>query len=407
MSGIEVGLAFVKVAPDTTGFQALLTAEVNAQVLAAQKLIKPIVIPVMGAGGTGGIAGAATAATAATGKLSEAANVATVATGKLAGAENVAAGTSAKQAAATLGLERALETQRLAEDRLTAAVARGAEATTIKNLANKAALASSAAQVQQLRLQEAAQVVSNNTARNASIAQGSLIGATRITGISALGLTPISAAAVVVGLTLRVAIKSAAQFESQMLTLQAVTQSTDAEMKDISSTALALGADLSLPSTSATDAATALLELSKAGLSVADSLAAAKGVLQLATAASIDAGTAAQITATQLNAFKLSGDQAVRVAELLADASIAAQGEITDFAAGFAQAGAVAAQAGVSFEDTTALLTMLGRAGLKGADGGTSLRTTLLRLVPTTKEAAQYVKALGISFDKNKRKSVV
>lgn len=392
MSGVSVGLAFVKVAPDTTGFQALLTAEVNAQIIAAQKSIKPIVIPVITAGGTAGITAEVGAANAAFRKLTtaavEASQVQVTAAGKVAAANAVVA---KSVAAVTATYYSQAEAAAVLSAR-TAAAGQAAAVGAGSNILN--ALGPPPPKPKP--------VVPNNTARNASIVQGSLIGATRVSGISALGLTPISAAAVAVGLTLRAAIKSAAQFESQMLTLQAVTQSTDAQMKDISATALALGADLSLPSTSATDAATALLELSKAGLSVSDSMAAAKGVLQLATAASIDAGAAAQITATQLNAFKLSGDQAVRVAELLADASIAAQGEITDFAAGFAQAGAVAAQAGVSFEDTTALLTMLGRAGLKGADGGTSLRTTLLRLVPTTKEAAQYVEALGISFDKNK-----
>jgi hypothetical protein len=53
----------------------------------------------------------------------------------------------------------------------------------------------------------------------------------------------------------------------------------------VSSLAKRLGADITLPATSAKDAADAMLELNKAGLSVKHTMAAAKGVLQLSAAA--------------------------------------------------------------------------------------------------------------------------
>ncbi len=241
-----------------------------------------------------------------------------------------------------------------------------------------------------------------NARTQSNILQGSLIGLSRISPVAVFGLGLYGSAAIGAGLAVKSAIGSAADFEQQLNTFAAVTGASADEIVRVRQAARDLGADLSLPSVSAGDAAIAMTELAKAGLSVNDTLAASKGVLQLSSAANISAGDAAQIAATQLNAFQLAGDQATRVAELLADASIAAQGEITDFAAGFQQVSAVANQVGLSIEDTTALLTQLGKAGLRGADGGTSLRTALLRLVPTTKEAAQFQKALGISLDETK-----
>lgn len=234
-----------------------------------------------------------------------------------------------------------------------------------------------------------------------NILRGSLIGLSRITPVAVFGLGAYGTAAIAAGLAIKGAISSAADFESQLNSFQAVTGVSANELDRVRRQAIALGADTTLAAVSAGDAAVALTELAKAGLSVNDALGASRGVLQLAGAASISAGAAAQIVATQLNAFKLAGTDAVRVADLIASASIAAQGEITDFAAAFQQVSAVAHQVDLPIEQTTALLTELAKAGLQGADAGTSLRTTLLRFIPTTKEARSFVAALGIEFEKS------
>src|SRR3990172_4511117 len=124
-----------------------------------------------------------------------------------------------------------------------------------------------------------------------------------------------------------------------------------------------------------------MTELAKAGLDVNESIAGARGVLQLAAAAQIDNAEAAQLVANSLNAFGLAGDQAVHVADLLANAANAAQGSIVEFGAAQAQVNAVARQVGISLEDTTAILTLFARNGLRGSDAGTSLRTALVRLI--------------------------
>jgi TP901 family phage tail tape measure protein len=233
-------------------------------------------------------------------------------------------------------------------------------------------------------------------------ARGALIGLSRITPVTVFGLGLYGSAAIVAGTALKRAISSTADFEHQLNVLQATSQATVGQMKAIHDEALALGADLSLPATSAGDAARAMTELSKAGLSVKDTMAGARGVLELAAAAQIDVGSAANYVATALNAFGLAGSQAAHVADVLAGASIAAQGSIDDFGLGMQQVSAVSKTVGLDFEHTAGALTELAKAGLRGSDGGTSLRTTLLRLAPTTKQASQYMEALGIQIDKTK-----
>lgn len=231
--------------------------------------------------------------------------------------------------------------------------------------------------------------------------RGALIGLSRVTPVTVFGLGVYGTAGIAAGLAIKGAIKSTAEFEHELNVFQATTGATADEMSRVHDEAKALGADLTLPSTSAGDAAKAMTELAKAGLSVDQALKGARGTLQLAAAAQLDVGSAANFVATELNAFGLSGDKATHIADLLAGASIAAQGDIRDFATAFQQVSAVSRQVGLNVETTTGALTELAKAGLKGADGGTSLRTTLLRLTPTTKQAAEYQAALGIQLNKN------
>lgn len=202
------------------------------------------------------------------------------------------------------------------------------------------------------------------------------------------------------GLTAALAstVNIASKFEQSMNILQAATHATTEEMSAASKAAQKLGADISLPSTSAADAALAMTELAKGGLSVQQAMEAARGTLQLAAAAGTDVGTAAAITARQLNAFGLSGDQAVKVADVLANSANSATGEITDFAIAFQQSAAVAHQFGLTVEDTAAALTVMAKAGLIGSDAGTSLRVMLTRLVPQTAKAVSEMEQLGIKF---------
>ena len=220
--------------------------------------------------------------------------------------------------------------------------------------------------------------------------RGALIGLSRVTPVTVFGLGLAGTAGIAAGLAFKAAISETADFDHQLSIFQVTTGATAKQMKAVEAEAKQLGADLTLPGVTAGDAATSMTELAKAGLSVSQSLKAARGVLQLATAAQIGVGQAADYVATELNAFNLSGDQAVHIADLLAGASIAAQGSIVDFGTAFQQVSAVAHNADLTVEQTTGALTELAKAGLRGADGGTSLRTTLLRLTPTTKQAAEF-----------------
>jgi len=195
-------------------------------------------------------------------------------------------------------------------------------------------------------------------------------------------------------------ITAAGDFESTLLTMQATSGATADELAQISDKAIALGADLTLPNTSANEAALAMLELSKAGLSVEASMDAAKGTLQLAAAAQTDAATAAQITANALNAFQLPATEAVKVADLLAAAANASSASMTDLSQGLQQGAFAFNAAGLSIEELTASLAILTNVGLTGSDAGTALKNAIMRLSAPTDKAAKLMAQLGIDvFD--------
>lgn len=194
------------------------------------------------------------------------------------------------------------------------------------------------------------------------------------------------------------AVKMATTFDENMNVLQKVSGATAEEMEQLRETARALGADMTIPGTSAADAAEAMLELSKAGLSVDETLAAAKGTLQLAAAGQLSNAAAAEIAANALNAFGLEGERATDVADLLAAAANASSGEVTDMADSLKMAATVAATAGLPIEDVVAAISEMANAGIKGSDAGTSLKQMLLSLQAPSDKAKALMEDLGISI---------
>lgn len=211
-----------------------------------------------------------------------------------------------------------------------------------------------------------------------------------------------------VGLTLPLAavagasVKAAADFESMGYTFQAVSGATADQMERMRQLAKELGNDITLPGTSATDAAAAMTELVKAGLSIDDTFKAVKATLQLSAAAQIGNAEAATIVGQALNSFGLSGDKAIMVADLLANSANASAGEITDMAYALQAGGSVAAMAGQSINDFTTAIALMANAGIVGSDAGTSLKSMFMSLMSPTDKAAKLMKKLGIQiYDAN------
>ncbi|MCK2025093.1 phage tail tape measure protein [Microbacterium sp. SSW1-47] len=185
---------------------------------------------------------------------------------------------------------------------------------------------------------------------------------------------------------LAVATKASMDFDAQMSNVQAATHETAANMALLRQAALDAGESTVF---SATESAQAIEELSKAGVSTSDILGGGlAGALDLAAAGGLDVATAAGIAATSLQQFNLEGSDMSHVADLLAAGAGKAMGDVTDLSQALNQSALVAKQTGLSIEETTAGLAAFASAGLLGSDAGTSFKTMLQALNPTSAQAA-------------------
>ncbi len=198
------------------------------------------------------------------------------------------------------------------------------------------------------------------------------------------------------GAGLAFAVKKAADFESQLDSLGAVTEASGRQMEQFRKQAMKAGADTKF---SALDAAVAQTELAKGGLRVGQIMRGGlRSALALAAAGELDLGEAAATTANALNLFGLSGNKSMKVADALAKAANATTADVSDFAMALRQSGGVAKTAGLSFTETVLALEALANAGVKNSDAGTSLKTSMIQLLSPSKKQQEVMSRLNLDF---------
>ncbi|MRC18178.1 phage tail tape measure protein [Bacillus thuringiensis] len=197
-----------------------------------------------------------------------------------------------------------------------------------------------------------------------------------------------------IGRGLKSAVEESMNFEQQMANIKAVSGATGQEMSKLSELAVKYGEDTKY---SSVEAGKGIEELIKAGVSLKDIInGGLEGALNLAAAGELELGEAAEIASTALNAFKKDGLSVTDAANLLAGAANASATDVHELKYGLSASAAVAAGAGMTFKDTSTALAVFVQNGLKGSDAGTSLKTMLMRLNPSTKEAYNKMADLGL-----------
>lgn len=203
-----------------------------------------------------------------------------------------------------------------------------------------------------------------------------------------LGLTvPIAAAG-------GAAISVAANFDDAMSQVQGALGDASADTEGLRQLALQLGSDTVF---SATEAAQAMVELAKGGLTEADIKGGALAAsMDLAAAGQLNLADAAETTVQMMGSFGLGAADATRIANALAGAANASSADVSDLTQAMSQCSAQASLAGWSLEDTAAALALFADHGVKGSDAGTSLKTMLQRLSAPTDQAADAMEAYGL-----------
>lgn len=194
-------------------------------------------------------------------------------------------------------------------------------------------------------------------------------------------------------------IRAAADFELLMKQIQVFGGVAPEQLARVSAFALDMGAQTKF---SASDAATALLDLLKSGQSLEEGMSSLRSILDLAAAGELSLASASSIVTSALAQFSLGADQAGRVGTALVQAANASRAEVSDLGAALQNVGPIASQFGLSVEDTAAILAVFSQRGIDGAEAGTQLRSMLLNMSEATETTQAAWNELGISlYDAN------
>lgn len=167
------------------------------------------------------------------------------------------------------------------------------------------------------------------------------------------------------------AVRQFAAFDDAIRATAAVSQASGRELQMLNDKARELGATTSF---TAIDVANLMTELGRAGFRPDEINAMTGAVLDLARATGTDAALSAGIMAATLRQFGLGATEATRAADVLTKAANSTFNTVTSLGESLKYAGPVAKSLGMSLEDTTAILGVLGNVGIQGSEAGTALR---------------------------------
>ena len=204
-------------------------------------------------------------------------------------------------------------------------------------------------------------------------------------------LMPVTATVTALG---TVSVKTAADFESSMSKVAAVSGATGSDLEALSKKAREMGSKTKF---SASEAAEAMNYMAMAGWKTEDMLSGIEGVMNLAAASGEDLATTSDIVTDALTAFGLSAQDSGHFADVLAAASSNANTNVSMMGETFKYAAPIAGALGFSVEDTAEAIGLMANAGIKGSQAGTSLRTIMTNLSGDVKICGQNIGEVTIA----------
>ena len=199
--------------------------------------------------------------------------------------------------------------------------------------------------------------------------------------ISSVGQKLLPVTGVVTGLG-TAAVKTAADFDSAMSRVAAVSGATGSDFDKLRDKAREMGAKTKF---SATEAADAMNYMAMAGWKTEDMLSGIEGVMYLAAASGEDLATTSDIVTDALTAFGLTAADSGHFADVLAAASSNANTNVSMMGETFKYCAPVAGALGFSVEDTAEAIGLMGNAGIKASQAGTSMRSIMTNLTGDVK----------------------
>ena len=187
-------------------------------------------------------------------------------------------------------------------------------------------------------------------------------------------LLPVTGAVTALGTA---AVKTAADFDTAMSQVAAVSGATGSDLDALWEKAREMGSKTKF---SASEAAEAMNYMAMAGWKTGDMLDGIEGIMNLAAASGEDLATTSDIVTDALTALGLSAADSGHFADILAAASSNANTNVSMMGETFKYCAPVAGALGFSAEDTAEAIGLMANAGIKSSQAGTAMRTMLTNL---------------------------
>ena len=162
------------------------------------------------------------------------------------------------------------------------------------------------------------------------------------------------------------AVKTAADFDSAMSKVAAVSGATGSDLEALRDKAREMGEKTKF---SASEAAEAMNYMAMAGWKTEDMLSGIEGVMNLAAASGEDLATTSDIVTDALTAFGLTAKDSGHFADILAAASSNANTNVSMMGETFKYCAPIAGALGFSAEDTAEAIGPMANAGIKSMIG--------------------------------------
>ena len=185
------------------------------------------------------------------------------------------------------------------------------------------------------------------------------------------------------------------EYEATMSQVKAITNATGSEMSQMSSLARQLGADTVK---SASEAGEAMVYMGMAGWDTQQIMSGLPAVMNLSIASGAEFARVSDIVTDNLTAFGMEAEDAGYYSDVLAYAMSHANVNMDSLGESLKYIAPVASGAGVAMEEVVAMVSLLGDAGIKGSQAGTTLRSVILNLTGANEKATAKLKELGVEI---------
>lgn len=144
--------------------------------------------------------------------------------------------------------------------------------------------------------------------------------------------------------------------------------------------------------------AIAFLDLQKAGLSASEATNTLSQVGNLAAAGQIDLATSTRGVVSAMQVYGLEIKDTTHITDSFTRAANLSTADVSELIQGMGNVGPIAAQFGLSFDETVAILAKFNDAGIRGAEAGTNLKSMLTNMTRPTEKLQKVYNELGVSL---------